>query len=85
MNFLIFTNFYGIFLKIFWILYEFNSIYFELKWIKIIFLSRANLAANMERKKMAVPHDDVWEHHVSHTCACAHVCACVINENKHSF
>ena len=45
MNFLIFRNFSRIFL----IFYEFIWIYFELKRIKIIFISRGNVAAEVAR------------------------------------
>ena len=81
MNFVILE----IFLEFFWIFYEFNSIFFELKWIKIKFLSRADVAADVVRTKTAAPHGSVWERHVSHMCLCARVPACVINENKHPF
>ena len=82
MNFLIFRDFPGIFL-----FYEFNLIYFELKWIKIIFLSYADMAVDMVGAEMHC-HMAVYVHaHVEHTYACvrmcAHVCACAISEIKH--
>ena len=55
MNFLIFRDFFGIFL----IFYEFIWIYFKLKINKQIFLSHANVAADVAGLKMASLHGGV--------------------------
>ena len=45
-----------------------------------IFLSRADVAADVERKKTTALRGDIWDRHVSHniymrTCECASVSA----------
>ena len=70
-----FSNFQGFF-YIFFIFYEFNSIYFELKWIKILFIITCTCGSLCDTGKNAAQRGDIWERHVAHTCACAGVCVC---------
>ena len=63
MNFLIFRNFFGIFL-------EFNSIYFELNWIKIFFFIAWWCGINKNSST-------TWRSTRPPRVACVYICACL--------
>ena len=55
MNFIIFKDFFGIFLNLF---YEFNSIYYKLNKEQTNFLLCADMATDVARMKTAVSRGD---------------------------
>ena len=73
MNFLIFRDFFRIFL----IFDEFIWIYFEFKRIKKTNLSFTDVAAHVAWAKMVSPRGGGRTCHVPHAFVCTRVCACV--------
>ena len=72
MNFLIFRDFFRIFLN-------FLDLFLFKNTKKLVFISRADVAANVVGADNTLPHGDVCTLHLAHACACVclyvHVCA----------